>query len=206
MINYSIKACLIFIGCIIFSCSENDPKKIDPKAMEYNNQAMDLFFDAQFSSKKIANESFEKSLNLINIAIELDPHYTLAYINKAKTLSKLGLYKDAIESLNIVRDIDPNNIESITLQGFYYEKSGDMNKANENYKAAISAYNIAIEENEDNLNYITNRIFLLAFTEGKDKAYNEIKKVKEKHPNNSTVNILENKILRFERVEFIRGF
>ena len=68
--------------------------------------ADDLFADG----KKLGGEGkYEEAIASYDKAIEIDPKYTKAWINKGNALRKLGRHEDAIVCYDRAIELDPKN-------------------------------------------------------------------------------------------------
>jgi len=74
----------------------------------------------------------------INVAVELDPKYALAYNNRGIAYHRLGYLYDALADLDVAIELDPEFAEA-------YSNRGVIRVASGNYTSAISDYDKAIE-------------------------------------------------------------
>lgn len=92
-------------------------------------------------------EQYEKSIEDISKAIEINPKYGVGYSQRAETYHKLGKYRAAIEDYGIAikfksSDIGPYNPQSITD---IHVGRGDSYSALGEYTNAVKDYSVAIE-------------------------------------------------------------
>lgn len=92
-------------------------------------------------------KNYEKSIEDISKAIEINPEYGIGYWQRAETYHKLGKYRAAIEDYDIAiklksLHLDPSYPWSIT--GIYVGR-GDGYSALGEYTSAIKDYSVAIE-------------------------------------------------------------
>ena len=208
------------IFTIIFSaCSDNikndeknvvnliskEQKNVNPSAIIFNNDAMAIYSKNMFNPLPKVRLEFEKALEMMDKAIELDGDYILFYANKATILIKLERYNEAIESLGKISNIDSNYVESISLQGFIYEKLGENDNAYKKYQEAIDVYNYQLTQNPKNIEIKVNKIFIKMFLEGKEFAQLDIDSLSNAHPENESIDFMKETIKYFDRKNYIQN-
>ena len=80
---------------------------------------------------------YEKGIEILNQAIEKEPEYLGAYINRGAYKSSLKRYDDAISDYQKVLDLDPENTLATYNIGNSYRLSGNLKKAKEYYDLAF---------------------------------------------------------------------
>lgn len=100
---------------------------------ENKESSVDLLDKAYLENEK---GNFIKSVELLNQAIDLDPDYILAYMNRSVDKFELGDTLGAISDCEKVIKIDNQNIEAYFNIGFYNALLG-------NHENAIKAFNDA---------------------------------------------------------------
>ena len=88
----------------------------------------------------LQKNDFEKAIEYFNKAIEINPNYKFAYINRATAYAKLKKYQNAINDYNKVIDLDPHWAEAYQFRSITYY---NMNL----YDEAISDCNTLIKFN-----------------------------------------------------------
>lgn len=104
---------------------------------ENKESSVDLLDKAYLENEK---GNYIKSIELLNQAIDLDPDYILAYMNRSVDKFQLGDTLGAISDYEKVIEIDHQNIEAYFNIGFYYALLGD-------HENAIKAFNDAENAN-----------------------------------------------------------
>lgn len=90
------------------------------------------------ADKLSEQEKYKEAIELLDKAIEKDPKYLGAYINRGADKSALGNYEEAIKDYKTVLDLDPKNTLALYNIGNNYKRLG-------NYKTAIEFYNQAFD-------------------------------------------------------------
>ncbi|MBL1219194.1 MAG: tetratricopeptide repeat protein [Planctomycetes bacterium] len=80
---------------------------------------------------------YEKGIELLNQAIEKDPEYLGAYINRGAYKSSLKNYESAISDYQKVLELDSKNTLATYNIGNSYRQSGNLKKAKEFYDLAF---------------------------------------------------------------------
>ena len=70
------------------------------------------------------------------MALELDPKYVNAWINKGTAFFKLGRYEEAIEAFNQVLKIDPRHADAWNRKGVVLKKIGNKVEATDAFAKA----------------------------------------------------------------------
>lgn len=198
--NAVVALILFFVKC----STESSKKEIKSKAIELNDRAMIIYSEAIFKPLDVSRDELNKANNLLKQAIEIDENFVLAYINRANVLIKLKEYEEAINLLQRASELKENFAEVISMQGFLYEKIGNLDSANKKYQQAIEAYNKRIADNSNNIEDKVSRSFMLIFIEDKNTALEEIKKLSEEYPENPLVREMEQTIRNFNREAYIK--
>lgn len=198
---------LIMLSTVLFTCIPQQEKKDykNKSAIAINNNAMDLYAASRFSDSN-STKDLHLAVLMLDSAIAMDKQYHQAYLNKASVLFALHSYEEGLKTLKAVVQLRPNLVEAISIQGFVYEKLGKYETAKEYYRKAISTYDGLIQENTNNVSAKTNRSFILLLLEGRDSAIYDINRVLEQHPNDSTIRMVQQFIVNFDRNSFINSF
>ncbi|MEE8329020.1 MAG: tetratricopeptide repeat protein [Thermodesulfovibrionia bacterium] len=108
--------------------------------------AIHLFKGTSYTKKG----QYDKAINDYNKAIEINPKFAVAYINRGLAYRRKGQYNQAISDFNKAIEINPKFALAYTNRGLAY-----INKAQ--YDRAISDFNKAIEINPKFALAYTNR-------------------------------------------------
>lgn len=201
-----IKIYFIVIVWLLQSCnfnsSNNNSSNVDSKVL--NNKAMDKYAKIMFKPLHESKPELIEILEMLNQAIEIDNDYVLAYTNKANVLVKLQRYDDAIKVLEKASNLKDDYAEVISIQGFYYEKIGKLALAENKYNEALIAYDNRIKKS-NKIEDLVARAFLLAFTENKQTALEEINQLQKEHPKNKLIINMKHTIEYFDRSTYINN-
>jgi tetratricopeptide (TPR) repeat protein len=107
--------------------------------MNYLKNVDDIYTDAMH---EFLNGNFEKSIELLSEAAELDPFRTLTFVSRGSAYLKLNRLEEALADFNHAIDIDPNYARGFHLRGLVQEKQG-------NDAGALDDLNRAIEINPE---------------------------------------------------------
>ena len=179
-------------------------KKHNPKAIELNNIAMESvkYIISPTNSKDTL--ILAKAIEILDQAIKIDSLYNLAFTNKAVVLKRLNKEKEALQVLRIITKRKPNYAEGFSMLGFTYEKLGNIDSANIQYKSAIIAYSYRIK-NTDNINDKINRAFIMSLID-REKGLCEINHLIKNLPEDKTIAFYKLQLFdEFDREEFIRN-
>lgn len=89
-------------------------------------------------------ENYEKSIEDICKAIEINPEYGVGYCQRAKAYHKTGKYRAAIEDYDIAIKLKSSHVNTWPIKGIYVGR-GDSYSALGEYTSAVKDYSVAIE-------------------------------------------------------------
>ena len=184
---------LIFIS-ILQSCNGQDKKPdYNPKAIEYNNKAVQL----------MQRMDYDSALILFDKAIEIDKNYYLPYSNMTGIYLSKKQFDKALQASDKVVEIKPDLAEGWTFAGMLYDRQGDSLTAIKYYKKSIKIYDDRIinpDKKKDlyanRLNRAVSLILLGQESEGKD----ELRKLKAENPDD----IMVDEFIKINKQDYIR--
>ncbi len=126
---------ILVIAAVLGGCyEEHKPPKETyvPKlhAQELNNRAMIA----------LRSEKYDEALTLISQAVEEDPRFYQAQINKANILGKTGKFEEAVSVLTQAITVKPDFSQAYLFQGVYLEKTGKKEEAHASYAKAAELF------------------------------------------------------------------
>lgn len=157
----------------IYAENEDDPSK----EIELYSQIIDLYPkipEAYLRRARLRNKK-EGILEDYNKAIELDPNYIDALLDRGNVKIKLNDNIGAIEDLNRVIELNPNDLNAYSFRGIAKENLGD-------YTGAMIDFNKAIEISPGSYQFL-NRGKLKYLTKDIIGALGDFDKSIEKYPN-----------------------
>ena len=114
----------------------NPPERTPSKeVIELNNRAME-----------VALGKPEEALELLDSALETDPHYTVAIANKAQLLIRRKSYREAAGCFKKLCDLRPRAAEYYVGHALCLQREGNTRFARERLRYAISAYGYRLPE------------------------------------------------------------
>ena len=131
--------------------------KLEPEKIKYINNRAEAYY---------WNDEYKKALKDWNKILELDNEYEINYYYKAYTENELGLYKNALLSINKVLNQDPNDEDAEELK----------NIINENLNQDKTTKNLISNYTQTTKKYLENGFY--------SDAYNYCQKILELDPNN----------------------
>lgn len=119
-----------------------------------------------------------EAITALTKAIQLDPQYVTAYIDRAFAYSRLGNYQRVLEDSNRAIELNPGNAKPYVNRGLGYSRLG-------NHKQAIEDYNKAIELNPTNTLAYVNRSSVYIKVSNYKQAVKDASKAIELDPKNA---------------------
>jgi len=187
--------------------SASDTEELDIIAKEcvaLHDSAANLLNKYYFESSNPAK--LDLILDLLNQAINCDPSYYLAYNNKVTVLSLKGEYQKVVTLLDEMLEFSDNDPQLIFLKGIAYEKLNYYTAAEIAYKQAAVEYEKRLKLYPDSLELITDKLFFIAFTKGKEQALSELSKYILKYPDKTMLKDFRPLFENFNRDDFINQY
>ena len=152
--------------------------KPDPESIELNNQALEITISHSDDSMKI-----DSAISLLDKATVVDSLYFLGYANKMLFLMIKQDFPRLLETNKRIRELRPNQPNWVIQRALILELSGEIDKANREYKKGVSGYEqiIASEANlswEFELEYAQSLVMANHY----DKAQKIINRLKKENP------------------------
>ena len=133
----------------------------------------------------------DKKIEALTKAIELDPNYTYAYINRGNVYFDKGQYDRAIEDYSRAIALNPDDAYIYGVRGRAYVNSGQYGKAIKDYNKAI-----ALDPNDALVYYNRGDVY---FDKGQyDRAIEDYNKAIALNPNNASA--YNNRGVAYERI------
>ncbi len=125
----------LLIAAVVGGCyEEHKPPRETyvPKlhAQELNNLAMSA----------LRAEKYDEALSLVSQAVEDDPRFYQAQINKANILGKIGRFEEAVSVLTQAIAVKPDFAQAYLFQGVYLEKTNKKLEAQASYARAAELF------------------------------------------------------------------
>ena len=102
--------------------------------MSNNNLAREKFEEGMAD---FVSHNYDRSIDLLSQAIELNPRFTLALKSRGAAYLKLDKVREAIADMNAVIEMAPENARAYHMRGLAHDKSGDFDQALEDFGRAL---------------------------------------------------------------------
>ena len=118
---------LIELGVVLIPPSPTVEPSIKETAIAYNELSLELTDQGDY----------DKAIEYLDKAIELDPNYANAYYNRARNHDRKYYYEDAISDYSRAIELDPEFAWAYVNRGWVYSAMGDYDQAIRNYTKGI---------------------------------------------------------------------
>jgi tetratricopeptide (TPR) repeat protein len=102
--------------------------------MSNNNIAREKF---EAGMADFVSHNYDRSIDLLSQAIDLNPRFTLALKSRGAAYLKLDKVQEAIADMNSVIEIAPDNARAFHMRGLAHDKSGECDKALDDFNRAL---------------------------------------------------------------------
>jgi tetratricopeptide (TPR) repeat protein len=168
----------VFLLIGIWSCGQSAGKhKVDPAAVQLNNQAMLLV-------AFIYNpDSSRKAISLLDKATAIDSNYFLGHYNKLMFFNQLKQFGKAVFTVNKLIQLQPTAHDLYLTGGVLYEQLGDTISSKSYFEKSLSICNSVLDtmntKNRDYEMLVGNKAINLIMLGDQAKANELLKKLYE---------------------------
>lgn len=179
----------------LYACGQNPAKhKVDPVAIQLNNQAMTLvpYIDNADSSNK--------AISLLDKATEIDSSYFLGYSNKLMFYYQLKQFDKALLTNNKLIQLRPTAHDLYLRSGMLYTRLGDTTNAKTYFTKGLTICNSVLDTmtktNRDYVMLTTNQAIALIMLGDTAKANKILKILYNEQPDNPNFDNVEKKYIQ----------
>ena len=158
---------------LLYGCSQ-DEDDVRARAIGLNNKAMAL-----------RGKEPQEALRLLDDALAIDPAYVLGYSNKAALLSLLDRHEEAAKVMGQALKLKPDFVEVQIGEGLFWEKAGEIQKAQTSYKKAIAIFDERLKINPSDSYARAHRAYVLYLTRDKVEALRILDEMLKEAPDDS---------------------
>lgn len=126
---------LVFLYITVGSCrpSPLEPVTIDPRIIELQYEAMELYLHFN-------DDSTMKAIELLDQAIQIDPDHYMSYWTKHRFQVEVGQTSEALESLQRLEQLRPDDPQVLAAGGIYHARYGDSSLAMDRFRQSNEMY------------------------------------------------------------------
>ena len=191
----TVKFIATFLLITLYACGQKTAThKVDPAAVQLNNQAMALV-------PYINNaDSSNKAISLLDKATEVDNSYFLGYSNKLMFYYQLKQFDKALLTNNKLTQLRPNAHDLYIRSGMLYTQLGDTTNAKTYFTKCLTICNSVLDTmtkaNRDYVMLTTNRAIALIMLGDTAKANNILRSLYNEQPDNPSFDNVEKKYIQ----------
>lgn len=191
-----MKLLLPLLLFVFFCCSR---KVTADNCTELNIQAVDALNEYTRSG----NDSSQLliSLGFFNKAIECDSSNVINYQGKLSVMNLLGRNEESLKIINKLISLNDVRFASLfTTKALIFERIGVKDSSEVYFQKAFFDYDqqLALKP-ADSLKVMCEKLYLIAITENKDVAIEKLKTLEDKYPDDPTIRVYEEILMRFDR-------
>lgn len=191
----TLKFIATFLLITLYACGQKPAKhKVDPAAVQLNNQAMTLvpYIDNADSSNK--------AISLLDNATEIDSSYFLGYSNKLMFYYQLKQFDKALLTNNKLIQLRPNAHDLYLRSGMLYTQLGDTTNAKTYFTKGLTICNSVLDTmtntNRDYVMLTTNQAIALVMLGDTAKANKILKALYDNQPDDPNFDNVEKKYIQ----------
>jgi len=163
-------------------------------AIELNRQALE----------SLEAGALEVALERASAAVQEDPDFDAAYLNKANILGKLQRFAEAAQTLRALLQRRPDNAQARVLLGLLIERGGDALAAAPHYEQAVRLLEEYLAEQDKDVEAAVNRAVAVYLSQGKAQGFIAINKVLAKFPGYAPAQTVKKRMRDKSRDDFVR--
>jgi tetratricopeptide (TPR) repeat protein/spermidine synthase len=154
---------LAFSGTVVHDHEVADDRRLAVWTDDFSNIYQSLYRDESRTEKEeraqqsfregmlaFGNQSFDAAIELLSDAIEQDPQFVEAYVNRGSAYAQTGDAARALTDYNAALGIDADDALALYSRAEWYNRQGDASKA-------LADYNAALRQNPDMISALYNR-------------------------------------------------
>jgi len=186
---YPLSIILLFVGCKQNGTDNNLQSKIlatKKRAVSY-----------------AAEKKYDLAVLSIDSALLVQPENIELYTTKFNILLRSKKYNEALKVLEQMHQIEPNNAEAYSFQGYINDKLGKDSLALIYYKNGLKACKYRADKKIEEFKNKVNIAFLKHFTEGKVASIAYIDSLAVRHPGNGFIQDQKEFIKNFDKQLFL---
>lgn len=197
---------VLFLSLSFVSLCCGQQKKNDLKeCAQLSNQAIASLQD--YLHKRQDTTNLVKAAEFYDSAIKCDSLNFINYQGKLTVINMLGQYRESIKLIDKLYDLSgKTDVHLLVTKALVFEKIGIMDSSKIYFDRAFRAYDAQLAQNPpDSLRIISDKLYLIAITQGKKSAMEGLQSYLVRHPNDPSLKLYE-KILRdFDRNTILSG-
>ena len=133
---------IIFLLILIYGCKTTNSDTTDTGKKQNYSQAE--YFNIAGNSVK-EKKDIPRAVTYYTKAIEADPIYAEAYLNRGEAYVYLGEHEKALADFDRIIELNPKEDKAYYFKGLLFNDTGNYNKAIENLNTAINLNDKAYE-------------------------------------------------------------
>ena len=191
----TLKFIATFLLITLYACGQKPAKhKVDPAAVQLNNQAMTLvpYIDIPDSSNQ--------AISLLDKATEIDSSYFHGYSNKLMFYYQLKQFDKALLTNNKLIQLRPNAHDLYLRSGMLYTQLGDTTNAETNFTKSLTICNSVLDTmtktNRDYAMVTTNQAIALIMLGDTAKANKSLQVLYDTQPDDPEFDNVERKYIQ----------
>ena len=208
---FKMKILLLIVFIVVVSCTQKQKDSIQQKyglspaeedigVVEYAlNKQRKLLVKNQFS-----DESIDEALKVVNEIIPVYPDSVRYLIFKGKMLLWKEQYHEYILFCQENMQKYKNKAGIKGSIGHCYYLMGDSTSANQYFMQSIETYDEQLKKDKGNSHMMFNRAFMFNFTEGKEKAIQELERYRKEYPDDFHLNGPIHMFYEFDKNEYYK--
>jgi tetratricopeptide (TPR) repeat protein len=191
-----VNFCLCLCCVVLVSCGRDKAE---------NPTTSSITAQQKMAMEQQQNEVSQKALALIEKKIKNNPKNAINYQSKAAILQSLGRESEALGALEQFVELHPV-AEAYVGLGLRLDKRGHTEKATDNYRKGLRAYNQRIKKGPPNSHTKAQRAFVLFLLDKNSEAKAIVEKILKVEPNDREAENLKEVFDTYpNRAAFIKG-
>ncbi len=198
--NSKLKLLPALTACILFIAGCYDTERTF-EAQAYKRYSVE---QNEAAVSALRSGDIDAALTYATNAVEHDPEFAPAHINKALILARLGRTAEAIEVLDKCIEIAPDLAQAYLLRGIFFERDDHQGKARESYSEAIRHIDLAAAIAEGQINLAIQEAIARYLRDGTVGGLKSLNALLTAFPENHPARMARDRMVANDREYFMR--
>lgn len=176
----------LILGCNQGCESTPQQHRADPVVL--NDSAMVVFQNAVVAQD---TQRYALVIGLLDEAIDANPRYRNAYMNKAVVLHEVGRYANAIQVVETWLEMNPQDVHARMIRAILLSHNDQKRMAEEKLSEVLEIYDSKIKSHPDSIGLFADRAFVMLLLGHREQAVDVLDSLASIHPDSEKIRLMQ---------------